>query len=154
MADVPDPVRDASVFGALRPETVEFLLARSTVVEVAAGTPLVVEDEPGGDLYVIRSGRAEVVKQRSSGTGTVRRVRLAEVGAGDCIGEVSFLGILPRNASVVALEDCVAVRFRGSDLHLLYERDPREFAMLVLNLGREAARRLWNANERLLQTLR
>lgn len=150
MAEVSDPPREATIFQALRPETVEFLLGRVTTVRVAPGVALVREHEPGGDLFFLCSGRVEVVKERTSPSGEHLRLRLAELGPGDCIGEASFLGVLPRNASVVALEDSVAARLDRRVLLDLYERDPREYALFVMNLARETARRLWSANERLL----
>ena len=143
-------VRDVSIFGALRPETIEFLLGRAGRVETRAGELLVRDKEPGGDLLVLETGRAEVFKERGS---PATRVRLAELGPGDCIGETSILAIMPRSASVLALEDCVALRLRCEDLLALRDYDVEQFSILVLNLGRETARRLWVTNELLLERM-
>lgn len=154
MSDRTRLLRHISIFGALRPETIDFLLERATRVETPAGELLVRDKTPGGDLLILESGRAEVFKERRAPEGgpTVR-VRLAELGRGDCIGETSILAVMPRSASVEALEDCVALRLRCDDLLALHDRDLGEFAILVMNLGREAARRLWVANELLLDQM-
>jgi CRP-like cAMP-binding protein len=144
-------LRSVSIFGALTAETIEFLLARATREVTRAEGLLVREGESGGDLYIIESGSAEVFKERK---GEKRlRVRLAKLGPGDCFGETSLLACMPRSASVLALTDCVTLRLRNTDLLALYEHDVRQFAILMMNLGRETARRLWISNELLLDRI-
>lgn len=148
-------IPDATAFAALKAESIQFLLARATTVTLRAGDKFLREGDPGGDLYVVRSGRVEVFLERpQEKTPEASHIRLAELGPGDCLGETSLLGVLPRTASVLALTDGVAIRLRNTDLLALSEKDPREFAILMINLGREVARRLWQMNERLLEQLR
>ena len=145
----------ATAFAALKPESVQFLLGRAHTVPLHAGDTFLHEGDPGGDLYVVRTGRVEVYLERSDeGAPEPVRIHLAELGPGDCLGETSLLGVLPRTASVVALTEGSAIRLRNTDLLAFSEKDPREFAILMINLGREVARRLWLMNERLLNQLR
>jgi CRP/FNR family cyclic AMP-dependent transcriptional regulator len=140
-----------TIFGALKPATLRFLFERATPLNARAGEILVREKEEGGDLYVIESGQAEVFKERQSPNPV--RVHIANLGPGDCFGETSMLACMPRSASVVAVTDCAGLRLRGTDLLDLYHHDVDQFALLMLNLGRETARRLWLSNELLLQQL-
>ena len=150
-----DQPPSATAFAALRPESVQFLLGRAQTVPLRAGDTFLHEGDPGGDLYVVRSGRVEVFLEREGeGAPEPVRIHLAELGPGDCLGETSLLGVLPRTASVVALTEGSAIRLRNTDLLAFSEKDPREFAILMINLGREVARRLWQMNERLLEQLR
>jgi CRP-like cAMP-binding protein len=151
MEDFATRLQAVSIFGALTPETIRFLIGRAGREEVRAGELLVREGEQGGDLYILESGSAEVFKERKGPKPL--RVRLAELAAGDCFGETSLLACMPRSASVLALTDCVTLRLRNTDLLALYEHDVRQFAILMMNLGREAARRLWISNELLLDRL-
>jgi len=153
MADSTELLRKISIFGALRPDTLDELLGKAKRMEVAAGEIFMREGEPGGDLYIVESGRAEVFKERSGKGGKPVRIRLAELQRGDCFGETSILAIMPRCASVAAMTDCTALRLLNTDLLDLYQRDIHEFAVLILNLGREVARRLWVTNELLLAQL-
>jgi CRP-like cAMP-binding protein len=148
-----DLLRSVSVFGALRPDVLDFLLGRATRVTVPAGELFMREGEPGGDLYVLESGRAEVFKERSWKSGDPVHIRLAELERGECFGETSILAIMPRCASVRALSDCVALRLLTTDLLDLYHRDVQQFAQIMVNLGREVARRLWVTNELLVAQL-
>jgi CRP-like cAMP-binding protein len=153
MGKATNPLGSVAIFGALKPQTLHFLLDRATRVTVPAGELLVRQNEPGGDFYVLESGSAEVFKERKDDTAKTApaRVHLAELKPGDCLGETSILAIMPRSASVVALTDCVALRLRSADLLALHGLDVEEFAILMMNLARETARRLWVANELLLQ---
>jgi hypothetical protein len=58
------------------------------------------EGEPGDNMYVIQSGKVEVI--RATGTGNVR---LAELGSGEIFGEMAMFGTNTRSATVRALED-------------------------------------------------
>ena len=146
---------DTTAFAALRRETLDFLVGRARQIHARAGDVFLREGEPGGNLYVVLRGRVEVYLEESAAESEpTPRVPLAELGPGDCLGETSLLGILPRTASVVALTDCEVAVLRGKDLFDLSELDAREFALLVMNLAREVSRRLWRMNERLREQLR
>ena len=67
--------------------------------DVAPGTALVREGEEGNTFFVIVEGRVAVRKSA---------LDIAELGAGQCFGEISYLSSRPRSASVTALEpSCV-----------------------------------------------
>jgi CRP-like cAMP-binding protein len=146
-----EPLTRVSMFGGLRNDTLTFLLARAETVSVAKGDVFFREGEPGGALYVLRRGRAQVIKHKpATRSKKAKSIQVAEIKAGGCFGEVSLLAVMPRSATVAALEDCEALRLRYTDLHELYRHDVAEFALLMLNLGREVARRLWRADQMLV----
>jgi CRP-like cAMP-binding protein len=145
-----DALSRISVFGGLTPETLDFLMERAEHVAVASGDVFFRQGEPGGALYILTRGTAEVLKTSGTEASKGRVVRVAELEAGECFGEVSLLAVMPRSATVAALDDCDALRLRYTDLHALYEHDVRQFALLIMNLGREVARRLWTADQMLL----
>ncbi len=145
-----EPLSRISIFGGLRSDTLDFLLQRAEHVSVASGHVFFRQGEPGGALYVLTRGTAEVLKTSGNDAAQGKVVRVAEIEAGGCFGEVSLLAVMPRSATVAALDDCEALRLRYTDLHALYEHDVRQFALLIMNLGREVARRLWTADQMLL----
>src|SRR5262245_677312 len=53
-----------------------------------AGEPVFIETEPGAGIYVIRSGRVDIVLNHNSD----RRLILAELESGDFFGEMALLG--------------------------------------------------------------
>ena len=75
------------------------LATRMTREELAPGTPIVREGEPGDRFYVLLSGMAQVVQQ-SLGERRVLR-------PGDTFGEVALAMDMPRTASVHAITPVV-----------------------------------------------
>jgi CRP-like cAMP-binding protein len=61
------------------------------------------------------------------------------------------MDLLPRSASVRALEDCRALQLSSATLLALYRRHPEQFTVIYMNIGREISRRLRVADDRLFQ---
>ena len=131
-----------AVFGGLSQEAVELLLQQAEAVTLEPGGVFFREGEMGDALYVLELGRAAVLKRRGDVI-----LKLAELGEGDCFGEVALLAIAPRSATVRAETEARALRIGSSALLALYQRDLEQFAMVQMNLGREVARRLRIADE-------
>jgi len=134
------------IFGAIQAPTLEVLLRGTVNVQVPAGAHFFREGEAANAMFVLESGRVSVVKRRE---GVDRRLR--ELGAGDCFGEMALIDMSPRSASVIALEDCSAIRLTNADLHRVYQADLEQFALIQMNIARELSRRLRIANERLFE---
>ena len=74
------------------------------LVDFKEGETLMTEGSRGAEFFVIVDGAAEVIKDGH---------RLAELGAGDWVGEIALLSDVPRTATVVAsteLETLVLTR--------------------------------------------
>jgi CRP-like cAMP-binding protein len=132
------------IFGAIQAKMLELLLARTVDVQVPAGACFFREGEAANAMFVLESGRVAVVKRWQ---GVDHRLR--ELGAGDCFGEMALIDMTPRSASVVAREDCSAIRLTNADLYRVYQADLEQFALIQMNIARELSRRLRIANERL-----
>jgi CRP-like cAMP-binding protein len=97
-------------------------------------------------MFVLQSGHVAVVKQWHG-----QSLRLHELDAGDCFGEMALMDLLPRSASVRAETDCQAIELSLVDLLRLYEHDVEQFALIQMNLGREVCRRLRATDELLFR---
>lgn len=93
----------------IEPEALELLRAQLEWVEVPGGSTLMTEGEPGESMYLTVSGRLRAYVRSDGGhSGTQRRV--ADMGRGQVIGEISLFTDAPRAATVVAVRDSVLVR--------------------------------------------
>jgi CRP-like cAMP-binding protein/Zn-dependent protease len=90
---------DLPLFRDLRPAERDLLLAWFREETFRLGQTVVRQGEPGDRFYLIRAGRAEVLRAES---GEQPR-QVAELGPGEFFGELALLHAAPRNATVRAL---------------------------------------------------
>ena len=134
------------IFGAIREDALQFLLEQAREIKVPAGGYFFRENDHAQSMFVLETGRAEVVKGWQG-----HDTRLCSLGAGDCFGEMALMDLFPRSASVRALEDCEAIELSAADLLRLFERDAEQFALIQMNIGREVCRRLRATDELLFK---
>jgi CRP/FNR family cyclic AMP-dependent transcriptional regulator len=134
------------VFGALRDDALRVLLEHTREVTVAAGEYFFRENDAAASMFVLERGRASVVKSWQG-----RELVLNTLGTGDCFGEMALMDLAPRSAAVRADEACDAIELGSADLLQLFERDPEQFALIQMNIGREVCRRLRATDELLFR---
>jgi CRP/FNR family transcriptional regulator, cyclic AMP receptor protein len=132
------------IFGAIREDVLRSLLDQAQVVAVPAGGYFFREGDDAQGMFVLEAGCAAVLKEWQG-----RKYKLHEFRRGDCFGEMALMDLMPRSASVKALEDCSAIELRPDHLMRLFERDVEQFALIQMNMGREVCRRLRATDERL-----
>ncbi len=139
-------LQDMAIFGGLENASLQFLLDRAQQRVLEAGDCFFHEGEPAGSMFVLDSGHAEVLKEWE---GEVHRLR--ELEQGDCFGEVALLDMLPRSATVCALDTCIALEIPRTALYELYQDNLEQFTLIMMNMAREVSRRLRDADMRLFQ---
>ena len=134
------------IFGALRGDTLEFLLADATLVTRRAGEYFFHEGERAESMYVLEQGRVDVLKHWNGDDWKLHRF-----DAGQCFGEMALIDLFPRSASVRAVDDCRAIEFGSAALYRLFEHDAEQFALIQMNISREVSRRLRATDELLFR---
>src|SRR5262245_20503467 len=76
-------------------------------------------------MFVLELGRAVVLKSWQG-----KDYALHTLKVGDWFGEMGLMDRCPRSASVRAAEDCSAIRISPADLHQVYVRDLKQFALM------------------------
>jgi NTE family protein len=119
------------VFAGLPEQIRDFIAEHSRWIQVTAGEWLFRQGEPGDSLYVVRSGRLEIVVEQPEWT--VVRV----LGRGAALGELALLTGTPRSASVRARRDSELLVVDRSSFTELLSTEP-EFALaLTRELGHQ-----------------
>jgi CRP-like cAMP-binding protein len=77
-------------------------------------------------------------------------MELYDFTTGDCFGETSVIAIHQHTASAIAMVDTELLVVPREKLFALYHTDPKLFGMLILNIAREACRRLSKAEDTML----
>jgi CRP/FNR family transcriptional regulator, cyclic AMP receptor protein len=132
------------IFGGIRTETLQFLLALCPTVSVPKTDFFFCEHDQGDSMFVLEKGNAAVLKSWRG-----RNYLLQTLKEGDCFGEMAVMDHCPRSASVRAVEDCIAIRISAANLYEVYAQDLKQFALIQMNMGREVCRRLREADNRL-----
>ena len=138
------------LFGGVPADALKSFSERAEVVEVDAGAVVFSEGDPARSLYVLRAGLLEVVK-RCTGEGGAgppgRQVQLAPIRPGECFGEMSFIDMQPRSATVRASEKSTLWVWTYASIHERYRCDQKCAMLLVMNIARELSRRLRKTDE-------
>jgi CRP/FNR family transcriptional regulator, cyclic AMP receptor protein len=125
------------VFGGIRADILQFLLGLCPVVSVSSDEFFFREHDEGDSMFVLEAGKAAVLKSWRGQEYFLRTLK-----EGDCFGEMAVIDLLPRSASIRAVEDCTAIRLSAASLYQVYEHDLKQFALIQMNMGREVSRRL------------
>ena len=134
-----------SLFGALDDAQLYTVLHLLEVETYKKGEVVFRQGDSPTHIRIVKKGRICIVENLEE---TPMELYQFEVGA--CFGETAVIGILPHTASAVAVEDSEVLVFPRQKLFGLYEKDPKLFGLLVLNIAREACRRLSQTEEVML----
>ena len=107
-------------------------------VELEAGTVLLHQDDPPGDIYVLERGHLAVETRTSEGT----RLRLRSVRPGVVVGEIALYTGIARTADVVAEVPSVVLRFSREAIARMEAEEPELAAALHRWLASTLAERL------------
>ena len=130
------------LFGGLPETSLEAFARRADTLAVAAGQVVFREGDAAKALYVVESGALEAVKARADG-----EVLLIRFGPAECFGEMSFIDMQPRSATIRALEPTTLWVWTYSAIHERYCSDAKCYTLLIMNIARELSRRLRRADE-------
>jgi len=108
------------------------------VVNLAPGSSLFREGQPGDSMFLILEGQMRVSIQKHS---SHESLLLRMLDAGDAFGEIALLGHTARTATVEAVQSSVLIKISADALEKLLSEQPALAAQflyhLAKNLGRE-----------------
>lgn len=109
------------LFGELNEEMLRDLESKMSWMHVRRGEVLCSQDEPSESVYVIISGRMQVLIRESSGD--LRHV--GEMSQGESIGEMGVFSGRPRSATIIASRDSELIEFSKEDVDELAANYPQ-----------------------------
>lgn len=136
----PEQLQAIPLFHDLSVEQCARLLDRHLESSHAAEQVMVMEQDWGETLFLVRGGMAKVRTFTADGDEMV----MALLGAGDVFGEMAVLDGTPRSADVVALTPLTVLKLRAAPFRDLLQRQ----ASFALALARLEAARLRDMNRR------
>ncbi|MBL7782654.1 MAG: patatin-like phospholipase family protein [Saprospiraceae bacterium] len=123
-----------TLFGALDDNTFSGILTFFEWVDVQGGACLFRQGDAADGMYVVASGRLRVFQQTAAG----KREAIAEIAAGETVGEMALITGEPRNADVMTMRDSVLARISLKD----FERLTAIYPQALLHISRNIIERL------------
>jgi CRP/FNR family transcriptional regulator, cyclic AMP receptor protein len=123
-------------FQYLDDEEREVLAQQLDAVSLPAGQLVFQVNDPGGTMFVIRTGSVEVFFKDDTG----ERIVLETPGPGEVFGELSFLDGGGRSASVLVVEDLEALAVDRDDLDHLFRIHPEAGLDVITAMGNRLRR--------------
>ncbi|NBX16969.1 MAG: cyclic nucleotide-binding domain-containing protein [Proteobacteria bacterium] len=111
-----------NLFSTLTAEECAVLVPLFKETVFPAGTTFIKQDEISAQMYLIKSGIAEVKLPLIGPKGTTS---VAKFGPNECVGELSLAKTARRAASAVAEVECVCLSVDTADLLKVFETHPR-----------------------------
>ena len=121
-----DLIRGLPLFELCSKRDLRRIAALADEREIAAGTELIREGEPGSEFYVVVDGEVDVRR---------RGRRVARLGAGSYVGEIALLSRSPRTATVVAATPLRVLTISGRDFVALLDSMPELWLKVARTLA-------------------
>lgn len=136
-------IGEVPIFGLLDDEEREALAQMMDCRNFRVGEMVFHYGDPGGEIFILRSGRIELFVESDEG----QKIVLAENEPGDVLGELSFLDGGPRTATALASEDTQLLTMHRDRLLEFVDKHPHAAMDLLTVVGRRL-----RATDELLRT--
>lgn len=136
---------EISIFAGLSEKQLYDLFKLLRKTHYKAGEKVFQEGQKPDHIYIVLSGAVKLVVNAED-----TPLELVVFLKGHCFGETSVIGIQPHAATAICVEDTDLIVLSRNTLLSLYKSDLELFSTLILNIAREACRRLHKTDEILL----
>lgn len=127
-------LRDSYLFRSLDDEARREVIESGYVLSFEAEETILRQGEPGDIMYLVLSGSVNVIREEGD-----EELRLAKLGVGACLGEVSVLVGGPRTATIRAREEgCELIALHKHRIERVLNSHPRVRAVLESIISRRA----------------
>ena len=144
-ASVSAIIAQLRIFGGTTDAQLATILQRVEMWTLAPGEVVFRKGDEPMHIYVVKSGRIDIQLARDTAL-----LRKHELQIGECFGEASLMSMHRHTATAVAATESELLVLSRKCLIGLKHEDCALFALLMMNLARELARRLYLTDEMLL----
>ena len=142
-----DALRQLGLFGGLSDEVLRTVAGCMREQQTTINEDIFGEGDAASTLYVVLDGAIELRKCAHAGETCV-----AKVVAGEWFGEVALLGVTRRAVTARVVAPGRLLLLAAENLRLLYKTDIKAYALLMMNLARELARKLQIAEQHMVHS--
>ncbi len=136
-----DQVKRCFLFFELLDDEIELVIKNCYVESFEDGQTIFKEDDIGRDFYVILSGKVRLTKNMGG-----REIEITVMNKGEALGETVLTHESKRMTSIIASGTVDLLVIDQDSIFLLYDKHPRIFGIIMLNLSRMLTTRLQKSN--------
>ncbi len=125
-------------------EEIEKVSKSQTVHHYQTGEYIIKEGQHADQIFILLEGVAELEKQAVGG-----RIRVERIKQGEVFGLLMLLDEKPYSIDIIARTPCAVLEIKHRSIMSLFDKNPRIFAVMTLNICRILGRRLRSSYSRL-----
>jgi CRP/FNR family transcriptional regulator, cyclic AMP receptor protein len=136
-----------AIFGGATEAQQQEIFRRLETGTIAKGDYIFEKGDEPSHIYIVKSGEIEL-----SIPGAEVTIQKKKLGVGECFGQVALISMQAHVISAMAAETSEIIVLSRGALHQLRHEDINLFALLMMNIARELARRLVFTDKMLLDS--
>ena len=144
-ASVTAIISQLRIFGGVTDAQLTTIFRRSELWALGAGEFVFRKGDEPLHIYVVKSGKIDLQIAEHDVL-----IHKHQINVGECFGEASLMSMHKHTSTAVAAVDSELIVFSRNALIGLKHEDLELFALLMMNLARELARRLYITDQMLL----
>lgn len=132
-----DEVKNCTLFTELYDDEIDRVLKKCNIVKFPEGATVVEEDSTKEAILILVRGDARVKKKVKD-----REMSLTILKSGALIGQSVLINEKPTAFTIVAQKECDFLVIDKETIFEFFEKDPRTFSILLMNVARSYSKRL------------
>ena len=135
-------VAGCPLFHEIYDDEVEEIIADCMVASYSPGDHIITQGDSNTDICVLLQGHAKVTVNKDGGEHFI-----ADLGKGDLFGELVLINETERTANIISVDDCDVLVMTYENFFSYFNKKPKVFALMVLNVTRLVTKRLKGSNQ-------
>ncbi|HYX38721.1 MAG TPA: cyclic nucleotide-binding domain-containing protein [Oligoflexus sp.] len=143
---IKDLLKDCPLFFELYDDEIENVVKDQKVHHFEKDEKIIEEGQRADQIFILLEGVADLQKATPGG-----RIRVERLKQGEVFGLLMLLDETPYSIDVIAQTRCSVLEIKHQSIIKLFDKKPRIFAIMTLNICRILGRRLKSAYTRMSQ---
>lgn len=134
-------VKGCSLFYEIYDKEIEEVIKHCLVATYEPNDLIIKQGDESTDICILLSGAADIFFFDGE-----KENYIASLKSGDIFGELVLINETKRTANIICKKKCDVLIIKYEDFYSFYHKNPKVFALLVLNITRLVTKRLKNMN--------
>ena len=138
-------LKGCELFFEMYDDEVHKMLKSQTVHNYQVGEKIINTGDKGNQVFILLEGFAEIQKIGRDG----KSIKVEKLKTGEVFGLLMILDEKPYGIDIIAKTRCSVLEIKHESIMAQFDRNPRVFGLLMLNISRIIAKRLRSAHSRM-----